>query len=454
MTTILCLCVVIAVVIAWVITYRNAKARYDSSLLAKETELQDKTRLISNMEIKIAQNESIIKTQGEDLIRKDYEIQNEKNLRSQEKQLHEEALKKLEDSQEKAIDAAKKALALENAEALKKHEDELNKKASESMKAIADNLGKDLKDMKDSFEAQKLEHAKNTSSITTQFEKTAQLLVQTTEKVGNKADNLADALRGKNKMQGIFGESVLENLLQQEGLRPGIDYETEFYLRDKKGKIIVNEDTEKKMRPDFVIHFPDGTDVLLDAKVSLSALSDYFAAETDQEREDAAVRNLESVKNHIKELTTKEYQKYLKGSKTLDFVIMFIPNYGAYQLAKQQDPEVFANAFHDDKVLILTEETLIPFLATINAARIQKEQLENVADIIKKSEQVVDRICLFCKENATLGEALDKAVNIYKKNTSRLTDSKQSILKAAHEVVQLGIVPTKELPPLETLIEE
>ena len=96
----------------------------------------------------------------------------------------------------------------------------------------------------------------------------------------------------------------------------------------------------------------------------------------------------------------------------------------------------------------------MPFLATINAARIQKERLENVADIIRKSEQVVDRISLFCKENATLGDALDKAVNIYKKNTLRLTDGKQSILKAAHEVVQLGIVPTKELPPLETLIEE
>ena len=266
------------------------------------------------------------------------------------------------------------------------------------MRVITGDLNKDIRDMKDAFDAQKKIHAEESASIKTQFAETVKNLKEQTESIGTTAEDLAKALKGQSKVQGIFGETILENILKAEGLREGHDYDAEFWLRDRKGNRIVNEDTGKKMRPDFALHFPDNTVILIDSKVSLTAMADYFAAETDEERADASARNLESVENHIKELTSKEYQKYVVDRKTLDYVIMFIPNYAAYQSAKMEDKDIFAKAFKQN-VLITTEETLIPFLRLIRTAWVQKEQMENVSEIVKAAQNMVDRVALFCEEN-------------------------------------------------------
>ncbi|MBP5159703.1 MAG: DNA recombination protein RmuC, partial [Lachnospiraceae bacterium] len=306
--------------------------------------------------------ETEIRALREDCIRKDAEIRTAEALRQSEKDQqekalselragHDKALADLKESQQKAIEAAKTALALENEKTLKQREEALKKEAAETIKTITGGLDQNIKDMKAAFEAQKKSHAEESSAIKTQFAETVKHLKEQTESIGKKADSLAGALKGKNKMQGNFGETILENILKAEGLREGHDYESEVWLRDRKGNIIENEETGKKMRPDFALHFPDDTDILIDSKVSLSALSDYFEAETDDERKDASRRNLESVQNHIKELTGKEYQKYVTSRKSLDYVIMFIPNYGAYQLAKQEDPDIFSKAFRQNVLI-------------------------------------------------------------------------------------------------------
>lgn len=385
----------------------------------------------------------------EEIVRKDAELNTARTLLQNEKQQHEQMLAELKTGQEKAIEAAKTALALENEKILKAREEALKKEAAETMKVITGGLDKDIKDMKEAFDAQKKTHAEESSAIKTQFAETVKHLKEQTDSIGVKAENLASALKGKNKMQGIFGETILENILKSEGLREGHDYDSEFWLRDRKGNIIENEDTGRRMRPDFALHFPDETDILIDAKVSLSALSDYFEAETDEQRADASRRNLESVQNHIKELTGKEYQKYVVGRKTLDYVIMFIPNYGAYQLAKQEDPEVFAKAFAQN-VLITTEETLIPFLRLIRSAWVQKEQMENISEIIDAAQNMVDRVALFCDENARVQNSLENVLNSMKKNSARLMESPQSIVGAAWKAVNHGIKrPSGHiLPPL------
>lgn len=385
----------------------------------------------------------------EALVRKDAELDTARTLLQHEKQQHEQMLSELKSGQEKAIEAAKTALALENEKILKAREEALKKEAAETMKTITGGLDKDIRDMKDAFDAQKKTHAEESSSIKTQFAETVKHLREQTESIGNKAETLASALKGKNKMQGIFGETILENILKAEGLREGHDYDSEFWLRDRKGNIIQNEETGRKMRPDFALHFPDDTDILIDAKVSLSALSDYFEAESDEQRAEASRRNLESVQNHVRELTGKEYQKYVVGRKTLDYVIMFIPNYGAYQLAKQEDPEVFAKAFAQN-VLITTEETLIPFLRLIRTAWVQKEQMENISEIVDAARNMVDRVALFCDENARVQNSLENVLNSMKKNSARLVDSPQSIVGAAWKAVNHGIKrPSGHvLPPL------
>ena len=425
--------VIAAIVITWVLSAKRMKAGFLQDIHSKEM----------------------------DIIRKEAEVRTAEQLRASEKEQHakvleeikasnEKAISELKAGQEKAIEAAKTALALENEKTLKAREEALKKEAAETMKVITGGLDRNIREMKEAFESQKKSHTEESTSIRTQFAETVRHLKEQTDTIGNKAETLASALKGKNKMQGIFGETILGNILKAEGLREGHDYDPEFWLRDKKGNIIRNEDTGKGMRPDFALHFPDDTDILIDSKVSLSALAEYFEAETDEQRAEASRRNLESVQNHIKELTSKEYQKYVVGRKTLDYVIMFIPNYGAYQLAKQEDQEVFAKAFQQG-VLITTEETLIPFLRLIRTAWIQKEQMENIAEIVKAAEDMVERVGIFCKYNASLEKDLQDVLEGFRENTHRLVDGKQSIVKAALRAIDHGITPPSGKNALPTL---
>lgn len=401
-----------AALIAWALTHFIAKANY--------------TSVISRLE---------------------GELRAEKTLRAQQTEVYEKTLTELKDSQKAVIEATKNELALENEKRMKAREESIKKEAAESIKVITDGLDKNIKEMKEAFEAQKKAHTEDTVSIKTKFEETVTNLRKQTESIGNQADDLAKALKGQNKMQGIFGETILENILKKEGLTPGRDYDAEFYLRDRKGNIIQNEETGRKMRPDFALHFPDNTDVLLDSKVSLTALADYYSAETDDQRRDASKRNLESILSHIAELTSKEYQKYVEGRTTLEYVIMFIPNYGAYQLAKMEDPDIFAKAFRQN-VLITTEETLIPFLRLIRSAWVQKDQLDNMADIVAGAQKMVDRVATFCEKNVEVGNAIARASKLFEENQLRLVEGRQSIVKAANEVIAAGVklTPGKELP--------
>ena len=431
--------IITALVIAWIVSDSKARAGFLQEIRSKE----------------------------EDLIRKDAQVRTAEALRASEREQyekamdeikasHEKAIAELKIGQEKAIEAARTALALENEKTLKAREQALKQEAAETMKVITGGLDRNIREMKEAFEAQKKSQTEESSSIRTQFAETVRHLKEQTDTIGNKAETLASALKGQNKMQGIFGETILENILKAEGLREGHDYDAEFWLRDKKGDLIRNEENGKHMRPDFALHFPDETDILIDSKVSLSALADYFEAETPEERADASRRNLESIQNHIKELTGKEYQKYVVGRKTLDYVIMFIPNFGAYQLAKQEDPEVFAEAFRQN-ILITTEETLIPFLRLIRTAWVQMEQMENITEIVKAAEDMVERVGLFCRYNAALEKDLEDVLSGFRENTNRLVDGKQSIVKAAYRAIGHGITPPagkNALPALSPLAPE
>ena len=126
---------------------------------------------------------------------------------------------------------------------------------------------------------------------------------------------------------------------------------------------------------------------------------------------------------------------------------MFVPNYGAYQLAKMEDPDIFAKAFKQN-VLITTEETLIPFLRLIRSAWVQKDQLDNMAGIVAGAQKMVDRVALFCEKNAEVGNAIERAAKLFDENQQRLVSGRQSIVKAAQEVIDAGVklTPGKVLP--------
>lgn len=363
-----------------------------------------------------------------------------------------EKLQKLqEESFHAQLELVKSQLSAETEKLLAQREDALQKKAEETFKALAGPLGQNLKAMQESFEAQKKSQTEGTATLKTAVEQAVKHLQDQTQAIGTKADNLAEALKGQNKITGTWGEMILYNILVNEGMEEGRDFDREETLRDAQGTIVLNEDSGKRMRPDYILHYPDRTEVIVDAKTSMEALSDWYSAKDPALKEDAARRNLQAIRAQIKSLSTKRYQDYVRdGYKTLDYVIMFIPNYGALQLAKTLVPNIFNEAYQQG-VLLTTEETLMPFLRMIRVAWTNYEQARNQEKIIKAAQAMIDRVADFSKAHAAMGEKLKAAQEEYDKVSAKISDSGQSILVSAHQLIKLGVPknPKKPLPEIE-----
>ncbi len=366
-----------------------------------------------------------------------------------------ENAEKLRELQQESFDSqlelVKSQLTAETEKLLAQREEALQKKAEETFKALAGPLGQNLKAMQESFEAQKRSQTEGTATLKTAVEQAVKHLQDQTQSIGSKADNLAQALKGQNKMTGTWGEMILYNILVNEGMEEGRDFDREETLRDAQGSIVLNEDSGKRMRPDYILHYPDRTEVIIDAKTSMEALSDWYSAQDPALKEDAARRNLQAIRAQIKSLSTKRYQDYIRdGYKTLDYVIMFSPNYGALQLAKTLVPGIFQEAYQQG-VLLTTEETLMPFLRMIRVAWTNYEQARNQEKIIKAAQAMIDRVADFASAHAAMGAKLKAAQDEYNKVSAKISDSGQSILVSAHQLLKLGIPknPKKPLPEID-----
>ena len=380
------------------------------------------------------------------------ELKNANALREADAQAHEKALEQLKEAQEKAlqqqIEAIRSQMTVETEKLLKQREEALTAKAEETFKQISDPLGKDLKAMQEAFQAQKEAQTKGSTSIKEAMDYAVKSLREQTATIGSKADNLAQALKGQNKMAGTWGEVILYNMLVNEGMEEGRDFDREETLRDTLGKTLYNEDSGKRMRPDYILHYPDKTEVIVDAKTSMEALSDWFSTQDPALKENAAQRNLMAIRSQIKDLSGKRYQDYIReGYKSLDYVIMFIPNYSSLQLAKTLAPNLFNEAYRQG-VLLTTEETLMPFLRMIRIAWTHYDQARNQEKIIKAAQTMVDRVYDFSKAHAAMGDKLHAAVEEYDKVALKIGESGNSILTSARQLLKLGVPknPKKPLP--------
>lgn len=160
-------------------------------------------------------------------------------------------------------------------------------------------------------------------------------LQQLNQEMNREAKNLTRALKGDNKAQGNWGEMILERVLEQSGLRKGVEYETQGSYRDSENRLL---------RPDVIVHLPEGKDIIVDSKVSLIDYSRYIEAEDEAQQETALVDLVKSVRNHINDLSSKDYSD-LKGVRSLDFVLMFMPIETAFVAAFQSDEKLFSDAF-------------------------------------------------------------------------------------------------------------
>ena len=370
----------------------------------------------------------------------------------QQREAGEAALKQLREANDAAlkqqIEAIRSQMTAETEKLLKQREEAISKKAEETFKNISGGLGKDLKTMQEAFDAQKKSQTEGAAQLKEAMEQAVKNLQQQTASIGSKADSLASALKGQNKTAGCWGEVILYNMLVNEGMVEGRDFDREETLRDALGLTVLGDDSGKRMRPDFILHYPDRTEVIIDAKVSLDAYSDWFAAEDPQAKENAAQRNLQAIRTQIKDLSGKRYPQYIReGYKSLDYVVMFVPNYGSLQLAKSLVPNLFNEAYSQG-VLLASEETLMPFLRMIRIAWTNYDQARNQERIIKAAQNMIDRVYDFSKAHATMGDKLHDALKQYDIVSAKIGESGQSILTSAHQLIKLGVPknPKKPLP--------
>ncbi len=255
------------------------------------------------------------------------------------------------------------------------------------------------------------------------------------EQLSQEALNLTKALKSENKMQGNWGELVLENILEQSGLRKGVEYELQATLKS---------DEKKTYRPDVIIHMPEQRDIIIDSKVSLVAYERFVNAEDESVKKAALREHIASISAHIKELSKKEYEK-LEGVHTLDFVLLFMPIEGAFLLALEEDGEFFKRAY-ESQILVVSPSTLLVTLRTIEHIWRTQRQEEHAKQIAKEAEAMYDKLVLFVEEMQNIEAHLDKAHAAYDKAMNRLSSGKGNVIKRAQNMKELGLKPKRELP--------
>ena len=260
-------------------------------------------------------------------------------------------------------------------------------------------------------------------------------LKQMNEQLSQDAINLTNALKGENKTQGNWGEIVLESILEQSGLRAGVEYELQATLKSGEGK---------SYRPDVIIHMPQDRDVIIDSKVSLVAYERFVNTDDPSEKAKALKEHILSISSHVKGLSDKKYEK-LEGVNSLDFVLLFMPIEGAFLIALEQDGEFFKRAY-ENNILVVSPSTLLVTLRTIEHIWRTQRQEEHAKKIADEAEAMYDKLVLFVEEMQKVGTHIQKAQDSYDTSMNRLKSGKGNIIKRAQNMVKLGLKPKKVLP--------
>ncbi|MBQ6659686.1 MAG: DNA recombination protein RmuC [Prevotella sp.] len=330
---------------------------------------------------------------------------------------------------------------------LRQRSEELDKTNMAQMGAILTPLREVIKEMKDSMDDNKESFARSTSALGEQLRQ----MMTVTNSLGSEAEKLSKALQTGPKVQGDFGEMKLRDLLDKFGFSVGLEYDVQYVMRDAKGKVIRNDDTNDSMRPDVVLHYPEEKDVIIDAKASLTAFIGYVNATTDEERSRYLEDHVKSVRKHINELADKQYYRYnMDGRQTLDFVIMFIPNEAAMQAALYKDPDLWSYAFNK-KVFVTSEQNLYAVLRMLEIAWIQRRQTENQEKVFGLANLMIDRVGDFVERFEDIGDKVDKLQKSYDSAHTKLTGN-QSMLVPARKLVNMGAKenPKHPLPEIDS----
>ncbi len=317
---------------------------------------------------------------------------------------------------------------------LRERSEQLTATNKEQLSAILNPLKSEISLMKETVDKSGREHATSMERLDASIKAN----MERANELSQRADKLAQALIGdNNKTQGDFGELRLKQILEDMGLEEGTQFEEQSTMKDSNGNTIYEEDGHRLI-PDVILHFPDQRDVIIDSKMSLTAYVDYQNAQTDDERQIALKRHIASVRAHANELSKKNYSKYIKeGRGKLDFVLMYVFQESALQLALVNDTTLWKEAY-DKGVIISGSQNLYMMLRVLEMTWKQVRQVENQQNIMECANTIIDRVQLFYERFLKVEEQLDKTKKAFEDVKTVTAPSGPSITTVASKLLKFG----------------
>lgn len=311
---------------------------------------------------------------------------------------------------------------------------------NEKLKPLLEPLSKNLSEFKAKVEEVYIQEAKERFSLAEKVKELAEL----NRKISAEAHNLTTALKGESKIQGRWGEMILENILEKSGLTKGREYFMEYQLEDESGKALRSEFSGKKMRPDALVKYPGNRSIIIDSKVSLNAYTRYIAATEEDARRTELSAHIAAIKNHILGLSEKGYDDYISS---LDFVMLFIPSESAYMTAIQGDPGLW-NFAYDKRVLLLSPANLITALKLVVDLWKREYQDLNARQIAEQGGKLYDKFVGFLENMEAVGGSLNKALSQFEAAKKQLKEGRGNLIDQAEKLRELGVKTKKDIDRL------
>ncbi len=340
---------------------------------------------------------------------------------------HQEKLKTLEEARLQMTSEFKN-LANEILDQKSKTFTESNRKNIEN---ILNPLNEKIKGFEKKVEETYDKEAKERFSLTEQIKNLQSLNVQ----ISQDAVNLTNALKGENKTQGIWGEMILERVLEQSGLSKGREYEVQASYGDESGS---------KKQPDVVVHLPENKDVIIDSKVSLLAYENYSSADSTEEQGAFVKQHVQSIRAHINNLSAKNYDD-ISSLKSLDYVLMFLPIEAAFTLAIQHDNELFSEALSKN-IILVGPSTLLAILRTIQNIWRFEHQNKNAIEIATSAGRLYDKFVSFVDNLEDIGKHIDRSRGSYEAALNKLNSGRGNLISRVENLKILGANSKKSLP--------
>ena len=382
------------------------------------------------------------------------QVENEKThaqamLAAQEER-HKESMAALQARFDEAMNNMKAQVQAATDELLKQRQKEFAEQSNTNLGQIVTPLRETIDRMKKAMEDNTLRQTSMSSEMRTSIEH----LMRQSQAAQKSAEELTRVFKHGSKVQGDWGETVLDELLEAQGLTRGIHYDTQAAIRDAQGQAVKSEGGSL-LRPDVILHLDQRREVIIDSKVSLTAFMDYVNAETEEERQQYLKAHIASLQSHVKELSAKDYSSYIQPPKVrMDYVIMFVPHTGALWTALNAQPDLWRKAM-DKNVFIADEQTLFAALRIINLTWTQIAQAQNHEKVYALANEMLDRVGQFMKKYQAIGKALDSAAKAYEDGEKKLQPTGQSILQTCAKLKKLGAKASERNPlPQLTDVED